>query len=73
MTETDLQRLERRLNTIESLLEQLLNQQQRRAVSLPDSVADIHTEIATVRAAGGDLVKHYKDKARATMRAGSRA
>jgi len=36
---------------------------------LPGNVVDLKGEIASVRAAGGDLVQYFKDKARAGARA----
>lgn len=64
---TDLDQINSRLDTIERMLLQLL--QQRPQTLQPGPVSDIRTEIAQVRAAGGDLVAHFKGKARRTMMA----
>lgn len=54
-----------RLGMIEELLQQLL----KRLPALPSGpVSDIKTEIAQVKAAGGDLITHLKEKARRQMR-----
>ena len=69
----DLQRIESRLDTIEGLLRQLLGRSSVPGHGLPEHVLELKGEIASVRAAGGDLVQYFKDKARADMRAGRNA
>lgn len=60
---TDLDRIDARLDAIETMLRQLLNQQP--AATLPGHhAADIMTEIAQVKAAGGDLKEYFKAKAK---------
>ena len=60
---TDFDRINARLDAIETMLRQLLNQ--RAAATLPvHHAADIMTEIAQVKAAGGDLREYFKDKAK---------
>jgi len=59
---TDFDQISARLDTIERMLLQLLQQRPQTLQAGPAS--DIRTEIAQVRAAGGDLVAHFKDKAR---------
>ena len=66
---SDLDQINARLDTIERMLSQLL-QQQPQAVQ-PGPVSDIRTEIAQVRAAGGDLVAHFKAKGRRALLAAS--
>ncbi len=64
MSELDL--INARLDTIERMLRQLINLQ---APTLPPGpVSDIRTEIAMVKAAGGDLVAHFKQKAKKSMK-----
>ncbi|KJS02213.1 MAG: hypothetical protein VR65_06085 [Desulfobulbaceae bacterium BRH_c16a] len=62
---TDLDQINSRLDSIERMLLQLLKQQPQTLP--PGPVSDIRTEIAQVRAAGGDLVAHFKGKAKKTM------
>lgn len=60
---TDFDRINARLDAIETMLRQLLNQRPATTFSAPQA-ADIMTEIAQVKAAGGDLTEYYKAKAK---------
>jgi len=62
----DLDRINARLDTIEGLLRQLLGRDTGAGPMLPAS--DLYAEIARVKAAGGDMTEHFKEKARRAMR-----
>lgn len=68
---TDLDQINSRLDSIEHMLRQLLGQQP--PALPPGPASDIRTEIAQVRAAGGDLVVHFKEKAKRQIRMGKNA
>lgn len=60
---TDLDRINARLDAIEMMLRQLLDRQA--GASRPaHQAADIMTEIAQVKAAGGNLTEYFKAKAK---------
>lgn len=62
---TDLDRINARLDGIERMLRELLS---RNTGAVPVAPASgILAEIAQVKAAGGDLAAHFKEKARRTM------
>lgn len=61
------QTIEQRLDTIESLLRQVLQQQPVLHSILPQTTVDLKTEIAQVKAGDGDLVTHFKNKAKHQM------
>jgi len=65
-------RLESRIARLEAALEQLRAVGGRIArPSFDTAKSDIRGEIAAVKASGGDLISHFKSKARREMRAAS--
>ena len=62
---TDLDRINARLDTIETMLRQLLNQQSSDASPIvPVYTPTIDDEIAAVRAQGGSLAEYFKAKSK---------
>ena len=64
---TSLDQINARLDRIEEMLRQALAEKAVILSRLPAS--EIQSEIAMVKASGGNLVEHFKSKARATMAA----
>jgi len=61
----DLDSINARLESIEGMLRELIGRGHEEAPVVGD--AGVFGEIAQVRAAGGDLVAHFKEKARRRM------
>ena len=59
---TDLDSINARLDSIETMLRQLINQQP--ATGPAHQAANIMTEIAQVKAGGGDLKEYFKAKSK---------
>jgi len=60
----------RRLDEMDRKLELLLDQQCSDSIPMfPPETVTLKHEIAAVKLAGGDLVSHFKNKAKAQMRA----